>query len=782
MPSQSPLRALAILALLALLAGGCATLIRSPFDEAFGLPDPTRFDHPGTAPAGAPSFRKEVLPVLESRCVVCHACYDAPCQLKLGSWEGITRGASKALVYDGTRLKEATPSRLYVDADQASDWRQRGFHSVLNERRPSAEANLELSPLYRTLAQKAAHPLPETPVLDDAFDFSLNRAQQCPSAEEFSGFEKRQPLAGMPYGLPGLSPDELGVIKHWIAAGAHDDEAPPLSDATRQRIQRWEAFLNAPALKTQLMARYLFEHLFLGHLYFPDDVDQRWFRLIRSSTPSGQPARPIATRQPFDAPGPGPMYYRLVEEKESIVAKTHMPYRLDDARMKRWQTLFLAPEIQLAQLPPYSANPFETYQAIPVANRFQFLLDDAAYFVDGFIKGPVCRGQIALNVINDRFWVFFADPSTHTADTDAFIAREAGELRLPTEEVSPIPLISWQKYRRLEARYLDAQALYLKDKFARQRPDQRIVWDGERHNPNAALTVLRHFDSASVVQGLVGTPPKTAWLLTYPLLERIHYLLVAGFDVYGNVGHQLNARLYMDFLRMEGETNILMLLPKAARLDTLNQWYRNDSADVREKFFENEARQSIETGIAYRSKEPLKELYSLLRDRVAPALKTRHDLTQLTDPDLRKALQPLENQRGRALSLLPETIFVRIERTNGTPVDVTLFRNSSHSTISHLFTEALARRPEEDTLTIMPGFVGAYPNAFYRLRQEEIPQLAETIARLKTERDYSQLAQRFAIRRTRADFWAHLDQIHQTAKAATPVEFGLFDLNRLENR
>ena len=45
-------------------------------------------------------------------------------------------------------------------------------------------------------------------------------------------------------------------------------------------------------------------------------------------------------------------------------------------------------------------------------------------------------------------------------------------------------------------------------------------------------------------------------MLSYPLFERIAYLLVVGFDVFGNVAHQLDARLYMDFLRMEGEFNI----------------------------------------------------------------------------------------------------------------------------------------------------------------------------------------------------------------------------------
>lgn len=86
---------------------------------------------------------------------------------------------------------------------------------------------------------------------------------------------------------------------------------------------------------------------------------------------------------------------------------------------------------------------------------------------------------------------------------------------------------------------------------------------------------MRHFDSATVVQGLVGEPPKTAWLVDYSLLERIYYLLVAGYDVYGNITHNLNSRLYMDFLRMEGEANFISFLPPDARADALSRWYRD---------------------------------------------------------------------------------------------------------------------------------------------------------------------------------------------------------------
>ena len=45
-----------------------------------------------TLPEQQISYDDEVAPVLERRCVVCHACYDAPCQLKLSSPAGIGRG------------------------------------------------------------------------------------------------------------------------------------------------------------------------------------------------------------------------------------------------------------------------------------------------------------------------------------------------------------------------------------------------------------------------------------------------------------------------------------------------------------------------------------------------------------------------------------------------------------------------------------------------------------------------------------------------------------------
>ena len=61
-------------------------------------------------------YIKDVKPILDKRCVVCHSCYNSPCQLKLSSFEGLDRGSSKERVYLAERLFAQDPSRLFVDA------------------------------------------------------------------------------------------------------------------------------------------------------------------------------------------------------------------------------------------------------------------------------------------------------------------------------------------------------------------------------------------------------------------------------------------------------------------------------------------------------------------------------------------------------------------------------------------------------------------------------------------------------------------------------------------
>ncbi|MFC7287991.1 fatty acid cis/trans isomerase [Herminiimonas glaciei] len=771
-----------------ILIAACGTLLSSQLDSLYGPADPTRFDVP-MAPSADLSYLQTIQPILNQRCVVCHACYDAPCQLKTTSWDGLARGANKTTVYDASRLLAADPSRLYIDAQKPSEWRQRAFFPVLNEHMSTPEANRAVGLIHRMLVLKQQHPWPSEESKNNTLDISADRVNMCPADFEMAAYERKQPLAGMPFGLPGLSAEEHRKMTAWLEQGAPYEGQPALPTSVITRVKLWENFLNGDSLKEQLFARYAYEHLFLAHLYFGEDKQRHYFKLVRSATPPGQPIKIISTARPVDDPKISRVYYRLTEERETIVAKTHMPYRLDAKRMARWRSLFFEVPYQVDKLPGYSeetaANPFATFAQLPVGARYRFMLDEAEFTIMGFIKGPVCRGQVALNVIQDQFWVTFLAPSdSYDKDVDALLQQSAELARLPTGSRTTGLLAPWLAYGKLENEYLKARSALLAKSIKKPADvSLNLIWDGDGNNDNAALTVFRHFDNASVVKGFVGDTPKTAWVIGYPLLERIHYLLVANYDVYGNVGHQLASRLYMDYLRAEGESTFLMLLPKAQRITTRDDWYRGDSQSVREQVYGGPASTlDVDSGIRYVSDNPKKELLELMRKRLAPVISTTLDWTKQTPAALQAPLKSLAASKGIALQWLPETALLVVETPDGKARSYSLMRNTAHASVSHLLGERKELVPAEDTLTLTPGINFSYPNAFYRVSAAELPAMVSALQGLRSENDYAAFSKRWAVRRDNQDFWTFSDTLHKRYFTEQALEAGILDYNRLEFR
>ena len=773
-----------ILVVSVVLLGSCAGVVRNQLDQSYGPADPARHQKAAsTDPAAAESWQK-AKQVFDRRCVLCHACSDAPCQLSLASFEGIARGTNKTPVYDGGRLRPADPTRLFLDAHGPAEWRKRGFSAVLNERASTPEADLDASVLFRALRLKqdaGAKPLPAKTAAD--------APQSCPAIEEFDRFAAASPQAGMPYGFPALSAAESGAIAGWLKAGAPYANPAGPSPAALKQAARWEAFFNGDDMKTRLMSRYLFEHLFFAHIYFGETGPQAFFRMVRSKTPPGQPLELVATRRPYDDPGVARVYYRLQPVEETLVIKTHIPYRLDDARLEKFRRWFIDNMAAVTALPSYdpetASNPFATFREIPIRSRYRFMLEEAHFTVSGFIKGTVCRGQIALGVINDRFWVFFLNPDLPTLDRDAeFLAGQADSLRLPSESGSNAFLLDWLGYGNKEMKFLQAKAEYVTKvlKILDKPPTLDLLWDGDGVNPSAGLTLFRHFDQGSVVQGLAGAPPKTAWIIGYPLLERIHYLLVAGFDIYGNVGHQLNTRIYMDFLRMEGEANFLALLPRATRKSVRDHWYRGAESRAKE-YIDGVATQfPLETGIAFKTDAPAQELMLMGRERLLPALARKAALARdKAAPAVQAAIGRLGNLEGRRVSFMPQLAWLIVDES-GAERYFTVLHNNAHSNISRLLDEEKRRLPDEDTLTVLEGLVGAYPNVFYRVKAGELPSFVEGVERLASASDYARLAARFGVAATDPDFWKVSDRVIEAFARQSPIDAALPDYGRFELR
>lgn len=766
-----------------IVVSGCTALAVNNWHNKYGKPEVKQRIVAHHSSDGQ-FYQSAVKPVLESRCVVCHGCYDAPCQLKLTSAAGIDRGISKELVYDGTRLVAAKPHRLFIDADSTSEWRELGFSPVLNEYPESPANNLAASLLYNTLLVKKSNPLPQVAQLGDEYDFSLDRTATCASIESYQQVAEHQPSLGMPYGFPAVDDSEFNVLQHWLMQGAKMTNLAPVDQFTAQQVEKWEAFLNQAPAKHQLMARYIYEHWFLTNIYFSNAKEQYFYKLVRSTTPPGEPIDVIATRRPFDEPNVARVYYRLQRNQASILAKNHIPLALNNKELARLHQLFIATDYTVSELPSYAvdvaSNPFKSFAQIPTEVKYQFLLDHSQTIIMGFIKGPVCRGQVALNVINDHFWVAFVEPKrVANANMDEFFHQVDDLLAMPAEEQSnALPISSWVKYARLQAKFLARKTAKMNESFAGGKGlDMSLLWQGEGHNDNAALTIFRHFDSATVVKGLVGQAPKTMWVLDYSLFERIHYLLVAGFDVYGNVGHQLVTRLYMDFLRMEGEQNFLAFLPLEERRKVRNHWYRKAPKNLVEHL-ESNAQFNQETGIKYQTNAPKAELYSNIKQHLSAVLNTRH---KLANDEISQALGELNSLPNAAVQQLAQISFILVKQ-QGQHKAFSLLHHNAHFNISSLLNEGAQRAPREDTASLVNGFIGDYPAVLFYLEQHQVNEFVTQFSKVKTEKDYIQLKTQFAIRRTDPEFWRYSDILHKTAKQNLQIEYGIFDYNRFENK
>lgn len=715
--------------------------------------------------------------VFEQRCLVCHGRNDAPCQLELDTYEGVARGGTEHRVHDGMRLLAAAPTRLGIDAHSVSDWRRMGFHAVVAD---GPNDDRGASVILRMLDLKRAHPLPvhEDPGKD--FTFALDRQQTCTDADHFAAYASAHPLWGMPYGMAELGDEERAALIDWVRTGAPSVPLQALSAAVEASIESWETFLNEPSLKSRLVARYLYEHLFVASLYFAGVDDKVFFRLVRSRTPQGAPVDEITTRRPFDDPGVAHPYYRLVRRDGVPLAKTHMVYPLDARRLQLYRTLFITPDYAVERLPTYepevAANPFRAFAAIPARSRYRFLLEEAEFTIMGFIKGPVCRGPIALGLIEDRFWVTFVDPDAPwMLDETAFLASEQPALDMPAETGSSSVTMRWHAYERAHERYMARRKQFIGERTAGGRALGLVhIWDGDGTNTNAALTVFRHFDSASVVKGLVGGPPKTAWVVDYPLLERIHYLLVAGFDVSGNLAHQIDTRVYMDFLRMEAEANFLLFVPPQRRPALVASWYRGVTGAVRRRVATELLGFGGAPHIPYRTAMPELELFDMLRARLGGVLVRRYEL-----PRKETALAGLAAVHGVAASWMPEVSFVSVSDVDGRTY-ASVLRESAHTNVAHLFDESARRVKEEDALAVVPGFVGAYPNALFEVNRRDLDAFVAAVARLDSDAAYRALRQRFGVLRNSPRFWPHSDRINEANHELEPIDSGRFDFNHLE--
>ena len=745
-------------------------------------------------------FLDDVKPILDRRCTVCHSCYNAPCQLKLDSFEGAERGATKKAIYPPARLNPLRPTRLFVDAQSTAAWRALDFHSVL-ESRAASPANDALMLYLLEAKQRFAKPRGEYHA--EASDLA------CPAdVKEMGIFLAAHPDRGMPFGFPPLAQAEHATLATWLARGAPGPDADqqraletPSAGAQRE-IAKWERFLNRADAKHAMTARYLYEHFFLAHIRFTAPGADGFFELVRSTTPPGQTIRIIASVRPYDAPGTTPFYYRFRKIHSTIVHKTHMVVAFGNDTLARYDKLFIEPGwLEPPHRMPYDdalgASPFVLYAQIPPRARYEFLLDHSEYIIRTFIRGPVCKGQVALNVIQDHFWVFFMDPAADLAvRRPAFLVEQADNLRLPTEGGSNKHLretLSDDDRERYAAFYRSKSKLY--DALLPDGHGIEAIWPGRRPVDSPLLTVYRHFDSASVHKGALGRLPRTLWVIDYAQLERIYYALVAGFDVFGNLAHQVSVRRYMDYLRMEGELNFVHFLPPAVRAPIFQSWYLGVGAHEDTK--SREIMSNRGTKVVYATRDPKRELVERIVDQqLLPSIGIRFDpinyrraaetivMPRVFDSheDVLDGLRALTEPGAGLVQYLNgfevNIVWVRVRGFEGADRALSIVANRWHDNVSSLFFEKDQLDPSKDTIDFLPGLIGSYPSYLVDLDAKDVPDFLDLLKSFDGSPGDIARLHKYGINRSDPRFWPAYDWFQARAYAEDPVEAGLFDLSR----
>lgn len=759
-------------------------------------PPELELELPAAAPQPLASSQLEAArDIVGKRCVVCHGCYDAPCQLVLSSRDGLKRGASKAPVYRAARLLAAQPTRLDFDAETVGGWRGLGFFDV-----SSGHDDSTASLLLEMLALGRAHTFePERPLPGD-LPLSSDRKLTCPTLAEFPAYAAKAPKGGMPYGMAPLSGDEYQLLGGWAAADAPTLPTRPLAAGLAAEVDETERLLNDPGLERRVVARYLYEHWVFAHLYFPSHPNGPFFEVVRSKTPPGEAIRVIATRFPYDDPGVEEFWYRLRRLDQQIVHKTHITYELGADRRARIEELFFGEEWKASGFPSWktheASNPFIAFAEIPARARYLFMLDDAEYFVRSFIRGPVCRGQAATDVIQDRFFVSFLDPEHDIAITDpGFLPSVSKDLRLPADSGANLSLLeAWKGFDRSQTRYRKERFEAYERALDGRGTRLDMIWDGNDDNRSAMLTVFRNADNATVLGGFVGDIPKTAWVMDYPVFERIYYDLVTGFDVFGNVGHQLGVRLYMDNLRMESEDLFLAFLPQEAREPMRDSWYVGATEQTKYLKINPLRSQGIPSEIPYESDDPKRELIEMLLAR-HPAVSGPPDLINRCDSTsgcarpgasalerrAEETLRPLVGLRGEFAGGLPEVVPLRVRGTNDDAVAYTLMLDRAFTNVAAMFREEQRQVPEEDAVTIIRGVIGSYPNFMFDVGVNELPEFVAALTAIQQPAQIGALAERWGVRRSSLRFWETMDWLHDELVRQNPREAGLLDLNRYQN-
>ncbi len=410
---------------------GCLVMLGVP---SYGQGDLSAPLYHGGPKKTGDRYLDQVQPILNARCVACHGCYEAPCQVNLQSYEGVRRGFNPTPIFSAKRV-DYTHSTRMDDATTIAGWRKLGFLPIVGSAAEpqAADQNGRGSLMYRFLEQASKHHAPGfdpagAQKIQAAFDaedkhacvatesqFRRELARSNPwSALTFEQFVSKTPISGMPFGLPRLDVGQEKALLTWLEEGAPGPSAAAQAELEKpthtEPIEKWEAFLNGASNREKHTARYIYEHVFSAVIHFEENPGEL-FEIVRSRSAKG-PISVIPTELPSQDPLQA-FYYRFRKLTRADVQKTHNLWKLSDRKLAHLKKQFLDGSWGNAAIPApnYATNNiFAYFSPIPAAVRARFLYENSRVIVGAMVQGMVCIGSTATYAIADHFWAWFLKP------------------------------------------------------------------------------------------------------------------------------------------------------------------------------------------------------------------------------------------------------------------------------------------------------------------------------------------------------------------------------------
>jgi hypothetical protein len=177
------------------------------------------------------------------------------------------------------------------------------------------------------------------------------------------------------------------------------------------------------------------------------------------------------------------------------------------------------------------------------------------------------------------------------------------------------------------------------------------------------------------------------------------------------------------------------------------------------------------TQVKYKTDDPKREVLEMLIARTPevsgpPDLLNRCAQPPCDRPDatpteraVERELQGIAAVKGPWVALLPEASLLRVRVDGGGANDLvySLVHNDSHTNVAMMFDEAERRVRADDTVTVVRGHYGSYPNFFFEVTAEQIGTFTTALRSLTNDANLEAFVDTYGIRRTDARFWATSD-------------------------